>query len=304
MSTKKPSLPAVPNDVSPSTKTFLQAVKETVEVFDGKRGDNLDRAVTFRDLIDSGLAQVKVSSSGIKDPAAEIEGTVSIDYSIPASITGLNAVGAFTSVILSWDQVAYKNLSHVEIWRSTTDDIGTATIAGSASSNVFMDYVGTSDNYFYWVKPVSTSNVPGSFNATAGTEAHTEDDAAYLMGILSGDPDSQLAMVGQDDLPFVFKGGKVYLNAVAIKDASILNAKIQNIAAEKISAGIVNVALTLNAADINGGSLNINNRFTVDSQGNTTIRSGTTGARLELVNNVIRVYDAGNVLRVKIGNLA
>lgn len=35
-----------------------------------------------------------------------------------------------------------------------------------------------------------------------------------------------------------------------------------------------------------------------------SIRSGTTGARLELVNDVIRVYDAAGVLRVKIGNLA
>lgn len=56
--------------------------------------------------------------------------------------------------------------------------------------------------------------------------------------------------------------------------------------------------------DLTAGSININNRFMVAADGTTTIKSAATGARLEFINDVIKVYDASNVLRVKVGNLA
>ena len=59
----------------------------------------------------------------------------------------------------------------------------------------------------------------------------------------------------------------------------------------------------ISASTITGGSININDKFTVDSSGNATIKSATTGARVEMYNNVIKVFDASNVLRVKIGDL-
>jgi hypothetical protein len=63
-------------------------------------------------------------------------------------------------------------------------------------------------------------------------------------------------------------------------------------------------ALSANLGSITAGSLNINNKFVVDASGNTTINSGTSGARMELTNSTLKVYDASGVLRVKIGNLA
>ena len=35
-----------------------------------------------------------------------------------------------------------------------------------------------------------------------------------------------------------------------------------------------------------------------------TLRTATTGARTEISDNVIKVYDSSNVLRVKLGNLS
>lgn len=55
---------------------------------------------------------------------------------------------------------------------------------------------------------------------------------------------------------------------------------------------------------IKGGSMNFNNRLMVDSAGMFTLKSAITGARLEIINDVIRVYDAAGTLRVKLGNLA
>lgn len=49
------------------------------------------------------------------------------------------------------------------------------------------------------------------------------------------------------------------------------------------------------------GSLNVNNNFVVDAAGNVTIRNATTGARLNITNSLITVYDANGVVRVRLG---
>ena len=43
--------------------------------------------------------------------------------------------------------------------------------------------------------------------------------------------------------------------------------------------------------------------FIVDTQGQMAVASATTGARMEMKNNVIKVYDSNGVLRVKLGDL-
>ena len=62
-------------------------------------------------------------------------------------------------------------------------------------------------------------------------------------------------------------------------------------------------AISANLGTITAGSLNINNKFIVASSGDTTIQSGTTGARMEIKNNVIKVFDTTGTLRVQIGDL-
>lgn len=55
---------------------------------------------------------------------------------------------------------------------------------------------------------------------------------------------------------------------------------------------------------INAGSININNRFTVSTAGAVSITSAASGARLEIKNNVIKVFDSAGTLRVRIGDLS
>jgi hypothetical protein len=49
------------------------------------------------------------------------------------------------------------------------------------------------------------------------------------------------------------------------------------------------------------GSLNINGLFIVESNGQVTISSAASGARLVMNNGLLQVYDSSNVLRVKLG---
>ena len=56
-STTLPGLGRVPRDASPELKRYLEALQEIIEVRNGFRGDVRDRAITLRELIESGLAK-------------------------------------------------------------------------------------------------------------------------------------------------------------------------------------------------------------------------------------------------------
>jgi hypothetical protein len=56
-----------------------------------------------------------------------------------------------------------------------------------------------------------------------------------------------------------------------------------------------------NNVNISGGSMNINNRFLVDGNGNVTIKSANSGARLEISNSILQVFDGNGTLRVRLG---
>ena len=57
----------------------------------------------------------------------------------------------------------------------------------------------------------------------------------------------------------------------------------------------------INAPKIKGGEININNNFVVDQWGNLTVTSATSGGKLQITNNLIKVFDANGTLRVKLG---
>jgi hypothetical protein len=70
-------------------------------------------------------------------------------------------------------------------------------------------------------------------------------------------------------------------------------ANLNQINSTNASTYIANAAIR--AAQIGSLSLTGNN---------FNVKSATSGARMEMDNNVIKVYDASNVLRVKLGNLS
>lgn len=98
-----------------------------------------------------------------------------------------------------------------------------------------------------------------------------------------------------------------YLSNLRVGSLSAISANLGTITAGTVSA--VNISAssfasgTISGTSITGGSLNINNKFIVDSSGNTTIQSGTTGARTVITDRAIKVFDAAGVLRVRIGDL-
>lgn len=94
-------------------------------------------------------------------------------------------------------------------------------------------------------------------------------------------------------------------NKLAAEDyvANTITAAAIQAGAVKASAIDVDYLSAISAflGDILGGSLNINNRFMVDASGTVTIMNAASGARLVITNTLLQVFDASNVLRVRLG---
>lgn len=96
------------------------------------------------------------------------------------------------------------------------------------------------------------------------------------------------------------------INVGAITAAKISTTEAVITGTIQIANGIINNAkiIDLSADKINAGSINIT---TVGIQGtsatNFSIKSNTSGERLEMSTTTIRIYDTSGTLRVKIGNL-
>lgn len=96
------------------------------------------------------------------------------------------------------------------------------------------------------------------------------------------------------------------IGSAKIADAAITSAKIQD-----ASITTAKIAQTLQSDNYSGttagwkidrnGNIELNSGY---FRGQIDVRSSTSGARLEMKNDSIKVYDASGVLRVRIGNLA
>ena len=185
--TKVPALKNIPSTIDRELRDTLVSMKEAQEIRLGRLGDPLDRAVTLRELVDSGMAKQLTERPFNSDgPIDFIPNDETIqDLSIPPAPTGLEASGAFTEIILNWNPAQYSNHSYTEVWRSRDDEVGTATLITTTSSFIASDPVGYDQTYFYWVRFVSDSDVRGPFNRTNGTKATTVENIAEVMGQLS-----------------------------------------------------------------------------------------------------------------------
>ena len=189
--TQVPAMPRIPASVSPEVRKYLETLEQIVTIRLGRRGDPRDRAVTLRELVDSGLAQElsttpfdpnRSGSTGFAQPGRQFLA----DLSVPPAPTSFTASGAFSTVHLSWDFPSYSNHSHTEIYAHTSDVVGDATLLGIQTGRVFIDPVGAGQTRYYWARHVNTDNITGPFNSASGTVASTATDVNHILGVLTG----------------------------------------------------------------------------------------------------------------------
>ena len=166
----------------------IERQRELVETLTGQRGDPLDRAVTYRDLVDEGFAIF--SGSGILSggggnikPAPQPPGGLPA----PPVPVNLQANGGFAAILLDWQYEGYNGHSHTEVWRASTNNLGNALLVGTTAAKVYTDYVTqTGATYYYWVRNVSITGDVSAYNSTNGTPAYISTDPTILVTLLQG----------------------------------------------------------------------------------------------------------------------
>jgi len=135
----------------------------------------------------NGLAENLANNSSLVAAIAEgVDPT--LDLTQPDQPTGFTVTGAFSTIMVEWDESQSSNFSYAEVLRHTSDDIGSSVVVGTTSSTIFSDQPfanSLSQTYYYWVRFISQNNVPGPYNATAGTPGSTADDPEYVLEVLS-----------------------------------------------------------------------------------------------------------------------
>ena len=181
-----PGISKPPADVSPALRRYLESLSETIEIRLGRRGDPRDRAITLRELIDSGLATELAGRPFNPNGGGETTFEPPYDSTVPPIPTGFTANGGYAIVTLFWDYPKYGPHAHTEIWRNSANVIGDAQLVGISSGLSFVDPVGEGASFYYWVRHVSTSEVYGQFNSANGTLAQTALNVVLLLATLNG----------------------------------------------------------------------------------------------------------------------
>lgn len=166
-------LPFVKSDIPRDLRTFLDRVRELVS------GAGSDRLISLDDLTSAGLAGSN-SSGQLVAPTQPFVAS-------PPAPANVTATAAIRSIFVEFDAPAYPGHAYAEVWGASTDSFGAAVLLGMTPGSIYVDDTGPSTTRYYWVRFVNTNDVKGPFNATAGTEATTGPEVAYLLDQLAGE---------------------------------------------------------------------------------------------------------------------
>ncbi|KZZ72496.1 hypothetical protein A3765_28515 [Oleiphilus sp. HI0130] len=175
---RTPSIP--PNRGKNST---VEKLKELVEIWKGERGNALDRVITYRDMVKTGLFR-KGRGAGVSlaDALSDI-----VETKYATELSNLFASGGFKNVFLTWEGTNQRHYAYTEVFRADTDNLANALLLGTSAAPIYIDQTVVSDqDYFYWVRAVSTSGTHTQFNATAGTVGRAVIEPDYIAEVLTG----------------------------------------------------------------------------------------------------------------------
>lgn len=172
---------AVPKDFSPEGKRFAQSIVDNIQQLTGEKGNALDKAVTFNDLVNAGIAKKQfVLTDGGSNFVIGPGDNQGVDT--PTAPTGASASGAFQNILIEWDYPSYVGHSHTEIFVSTTDDFASVEISkgrlspkflGQTTASVFSHQVSAGSTRFYFIRHVNQNDLAGPAHGTSGLQAST-----------------------------------------------------------------------------------------------------------------------------------
>lgn len=274
---QRKDLPAV------NAPNFLERVKELLSVNIGARGDGLDRAVTVRDLVVSGIGEMKPGFKGsggsvkqpLSGPGPAIEPAYEPELTPPPTPISFAATAGITSIVFQHAAPSYTQghgHSKTVVYGATRATGAAAPVFSAAvpitefSGNVGDYSTNPSTVWHLWAKWKSVDGVlsaspSGGLNGVVVT---TGQDVSTLVKAMTGvgNPFTILPMTTIID-GVTFPAG-TYSTQAFIQDAQITNAKIANLAvdsakitsltASKLTAGNIAVGQAINSASYVPGS--------------------------------------------------
>lgn len=133
-----------------------------------------------------------VRRSAVTAAISDFGGTLTPTPGIIPAPTGLVATGLFAKILLEWNPPTDGGAYMTEVYRSQTDDLGTAVMVLRVPPELLMvvddtlPEVSVAQTYYYWIRFASDTGV-SLFNQAAGTAATTATDPAYILEILAGE---------------------------------------------------------------------------------------------------------------------
>jgi hypothetical protein len=369
------AIPEPPSGTEPGLRAFLNAVKESLEVSFGRRGDPMSEVVTKGELVDSGVATLLEPGGSALAPAVITPSEARI---LPPVPVGFTAGGFLGGVHLSWENPynAYSVHAYTEVWRAPANDPAQRVLIGSSRSSSYFDRIPEAGavTYWYWIRFVSEYDRYGPFSlvfevekpadvgaimdeisgqinqsdlSTAFNNEVAQIKASYVVkldptgtyaagfGLYNSGTTSEFAIqvdrfsIGVPGSaarkPFIVDGGVVYIDTALIRNASIQEGQLGPIGIGKITladgtpvttvAGLIRAdaidvgSLTVDWAKVTGAIQSTANgtngqpRWVLSKNGGMQLNSVGAGGRMEVRDNVIKVFDAGGVLRVQFGDL-
>lgn len=199
----KSRLPTVVSPIPRDLRTFLDRVREMVDT--GALASKSDVDAAVRRALDPGQPGGYVGGAPVEGWTPGADGEITPipprcgTTQYPSAPTGVAASGAFTTIILTWDDAPYCGHAYTEIWAAPsspsyapedqrqpapTQDM--AVKIGQAPYGPYSHAVAEGSAYCYWLRHVNVNGTAGAFHSVEGTCAETSRDPAYLLDLLEG----------------------------------------------------------------------------------------------------------------------
>ncbi len=190
----------IPPTNDPQQRRFFESLKEIVEVGEGARGNPLDKKLTFRDLISSGLATRKngggggLTGSDLLPSIPDIPPLPAPD--IPPAPTGAHSMAGIGTAYIQWDIPQFEGYSHANVYRSPDNNFANAEVLSQSQGSLFVDPLpydldedGNPIGYYYWVTFVTSNGVEeveGPPHAVNGVFATPAADPEHMLHLFTG----------------------------------------------------------------------------------------------------------------------
>lgn len=273
----------LPNETAPN---FSARIRETLMTYLGKSGDPLDRGITLRDLVESGLvsiANLRAASRGATLPLGvgdEVQPAHVDDLTPPPTPDGFAATAGVTTVTVQHNTPIYtQGHGHLRtrVYGATraagapNPTFSSATEIGQFTGLVFAFSSNPATEWHLWAKWESNDGIlsPSPAGGTNGIVVTTGQDVSTLLTALSSELDANGNPVNPNTLlitratPTTINGvsvpAGVYMKDTYIQNGTISNAKIASAAIDNAKIASLDAAKItsgyIDAARINAGSI-------------------------------------------------